>query len=98
MSDADFVADAARQLAPAAQFCDCAVQQMRERRMNLTTPDGAGATRKPDPPWIFRTYAGHSSAAESNRLFRDNLARGQTWLSIDFDLPTQTGYDSDNPM
>ena len=51
-----------------------------------------------EPPWIFRTYAGHSSAAESNALYRRNLAKGQTGLSIAFDLPTQTGYDSDHPM
>jgi (2R)-ethylmalonyl-CoA mutase len=51
-----------------------------------------------DKPWIFRTYAGHSSALESNRLYRANLARGQTGLSIAFDLPTQTGYDSDHPL
>jgi (2R)-ethylmalonyl-CoA mutase len=62
------------------------------------TPDGDRGTRKPDPPWIFRTYAGHSSALESNKLFRDNLAKGQTGLSIAFDLPTQTGYDSDHPL
>ena len=49
-----------------------------------------------DRPWIFRTYAGHSTAAESNRLFRTNLDKGQTGLSVAFDLPTQTGYDSDN--
>jgi ethylmalonyl-CoA mutase len=51
-----------------------------------------------DAPWIFRTYAGHSSAIESNQLYRDNLAKGQTGLSIAFDLPTQTGYDSDHPL
>ena len=51
-----------------------------------------------DKPWLFRTYAGHSSAAESNRLFRSNLAKGQTGLSVAFDLPTQTGYDSDHPI
>ena len=51
-----------------------------------------------DPPWIFRTYAGHSTAAESNRLYRANLAKGQTGLSVAFDLPTQTGYDSDHPL
>ncbi len=51
-----------------------------------------------DDPWLFRTYSGHSSAAESNRLFRSNLAKGQTGLSIAFDLPTQTGYDSDHPL
>src|SRR5512143_3771424 len=49
-----------------------------------------------DRPWIFRTYAGHSAAAESNRLFRANLDKGQTGLSVAFDLPTQTGYDSDH--
>jgi (2R)-ethylmalonyl-CoA mutase len=49
-----------------------------------------------DKPWIFRTYAGHSTAADSNRLYRGNLAKGQTGLSIAFDLPTQTGYDPDH--
>ena len=53
---------------------------------------------KPDPPWIFRTYAGHSSARASNELFRRNLAAGQTGLSIAFDLPTQCGYDPDHPL
>ena len=52
----------------------------------------------PDRPWMFRTYAGHSSAAASNELYRTNLARGQTGLSVAFDLPTQTGYDSDHPL
>ena len=51
-----------------------------------------------DKPWLFRTYAGHSSAAASNALYRTNLARGQTGLSVAFDLPTQTGYDSDHPL
>ncbi len=51
-----------------------------------------------DKPWIFRTYAGHSNAANSNKLYRGNLAKGQTGLSIAFDLPTQTGYDSDHPL
>jgi (2R)-ethylmalonyl-CoA mutase len=50
----------------------------------------------PDAPWIFRTYAGHSTAEKSNALYRSNLARGQTGLSIAFDLPTQTGYDPDH--
>ncbi|UAL09963.1 protein meaA [Caulobacter segnis] len=50
----------------------------------------------PDPPWIFRTYAGHSTAEKSNALYRANLARGQTGLSVAFDLPTQTGYDPDH--
>jgi (2R)-ethylmalonyl-CoA mutase len=53
---------------------------------------------KRDKPWIFRTYAGHSSAAASNALYRKNLAKGQTGLSIAFDLPTQTGYDSDHTL
>ena len=51
-----------------------------------------------DKPWIFRTYAGHSSATASNTLYRTNLAKGQTGLSVAFDLPTQTGYDSDDPL
>ncbi len=51
-----------------------------------------------DKPWIFRTYAGHSSAAASNALYRTNLAKGQTGLSVAFDLPTQTGYDADHPL
>ncbi len=49
-----------------------------------------------DKPWLFRTYAGHSTAEKSNALYRSNLARGQTGLSVAFDLPTQTGYDSDH--
>jgi (2R)-ethylmalonyl-CoA mutase len=51
-----------------------------------------------DKPWIFRTYAGHSTAADSNALYRKNLAKGQTGLSVAFDLPTQTGYDSDHTL
>ena len=51
-----------------------------------------------DKPWIMRTYAGHSSAKESNQLFQTNLAKGQTGLSIAFDLPTQTGYDPEDLM
>ena len=51
-----------------------------------------------DKPWLIRTYAGHSTAAKSNELYRKNLARGQTGLSVAFDLPTQTGYDSDHPL
>jgi ethylmalonyl-CoA mutase len=51
-----------------------------------------------DRPWIFRTYAGHSTARESNALYRKNLAKGQTGLSVAFDLPTQTGYDSDHVL
>jgi len=51
-----------------------------------------------DRPWMMRTYSGHSSAAASNQLYRTNLARGQTGLSVAFDLPTQTGYDPDHPL
>ena len=51
-----------------------------------------------DKPWLFRTYAGHSTAAKSNALYKMNLAKGQTGLSIAFDLPTQTGYDSDHEL
>ncbi len=51
-----------------------------------------------DRPWLFRTYAGHSTAQASNELYRANLARGQTGLSVAFDLPTQTGYDSDHEL
>jgi len=51
-----------------------------------------------DRPWMMRTYAGHSTAAKSNQLYRSNLARGQTGLSVAFDLPTQTGYDCDHEL
>ena len=51
-----------------------------------------------DRPWMMRTYAGHSTAAKSNELYRSNLARGQTGLSVAFDLPTQTGYDCDHEL
>ncbi|MGE4245601.1 MAG: methylmalonyl-CoA mutase family protein [Parvibaculaceae bacterium] len=53
---------------------------------------------KREAPWIFRTYAGHSTAEASNRLFRTNLTKGQTGLSVAFDLPTQTGLDADHPL
>ena len=51
-----------------------------------------------DKPWVMRTYAGHSTAEASNALYRTNLAKGQTGLSVAFDLPTQTGYDPDSPL
>src|SRR5215217_3694606 len=51
-----------------------------------------------DRPWMMRTYAGHSTAKESNELYRGNLAKGQTGLSVAFDLPTQTGYDPDHVL
>jgi (2R)-ethylmalonyl-CoA mutase len=53
---------------------------------------------EPDRPWMMRTYAGHSTAKRSNQLYRGNLAKGQTGLSIAFDLPTQTGYDADHVL
>ena len=53
---------------------------------------------KRDKPWMFRTYAGHSTAKASNELYRRNLSKGQTGLSVAFDLPTQTGYDPDHVL
>src|SRR5580698_2128186 len=64
----------------------------------MAQANGPTTAARRDQPWIFRTYAGHSNAIESNRLYRDNLAKGQTGLSIAFDLPTQTGFDSDHPL
>ncbi|MGH6737096.1 MAG: protein meaA [Methyloceanibacter sp.] len=58
----------------------------------------SGKPKKRDKPWMFRTYAGHSTAKASNELYRKNLSKGQTGLSIAFDLPTQTGYDSDEAL
>ncbi len=58
----------------------------------------APVPRRRDRPWVMRTYAGHSSAAASNALYRTNLAKGQTGLSVAFDLPTQTGYDPDHVL
>jgi (2R)-ethylmalonyl-CoA mutase len=66
-----------------------------------THADDLPAEDRPSPkdrPWVIRTYAGHSSAQESNALYRRNLAKGQTGLSVAFDLPTQTGYDPDHPL
>src|SRR5579864_6948073 len=69
-------------------------------QQNPRHSDAAGPLARPmrDKPWIFRTYAGHSTAAASNALYRKNLSKGQTGLSVAFDLPTQTGYDSDHPL
>jgi (2R)-ethylmalonyl-CoA mutase len=61
----------------------------------VSTPD---AHHERDRPWLMRTYSGHSSATASNALYRSNLAKGQTGLSVAFDLPTQTGYDPDHPL
>ncbi|TAJ37456.1 MAG: protein meaA [Reyranella sp.] len=67
--------------------------------MTKTTPTASpSAAPKKDRPWLIRTYAGHSTAEKSNELYRTNLARGQTGLSVAFDLPTQTGYDSDHAL
>jgi ethylmalonyl-CoA mutase len=67
--------------------------------MAPSTDDQASAPAAPtrDRPWLMRTYSGHSTARASNELYRTNLAKGQTGLSIAFDLPTQTGYDPDDP-
>ena len=62
----------------------------------MTQKDDRRRQRQRDRPWLFRTYAGHSTATKSNALYRANLAKGQTGLSVAFDLPTQTGYDSDH--
>ena len=56
------------------------------------------APRRREDPWLMRTYSGHSTAAASNELYRTNLSKGQTGLSIAFDLPTQTGYDPDHVL
>src|SRR3954463_10622551 len=69
----------------------------RSDGLDRTDPMNRPLTQR-DKPWIIRTYAGHSTAAESNALYRRNLAKGQTGLSIAFDLPTQTGYDPDHEL
>jgi len=67
--------------------------------MKKSETDIENAANPPkDRPWLFRTYSGHSSAKASNELYKTNLARGQTGLSVAFDLPTQTGYDSDHVL
>ena len=65
--------------------------------VNAPTPQDPAAARR-DDPWLMRTYSGHSTAKASNELYRTNLSKGQTGLSIAFDLPTQTGYDPDHPL
>src|SRR5580698_3812385 len=62
----------------------------------MAQANGRTTAARRDEPWIVRTYAGHSTAHESNKLYLQNLAKGQTGLSIAFDLPTQTGFDSDH--
>ncbi|WP_419903702.1 protein meaA [Kiloniella sp.] len=71
---------------------------MSEEQQTPTNNAGAAKTSSPDRPWLFRTYAGHSTAATSNALYKNNLSKGQTGLSVAFDLPTQTGYDSDHVL
>ncbi len=66
--------------------------------MSQTPSQVQKSTTEKSRPWLFRTYAGHSTAAASNALYRDNLSKGQTGLSVAFDLPTQTGYDSDHVL
>jgi (2R)-ethylmalonyl-CoA mutase len=63
----------------------------------MSSSDESGRPAK-DRPWVMRTYAGHSTAEASNALYRTNLSKGQTGLSVAFDLPTQTGYDPDSPL
>lgn len=67
-----------------------------ERKAHILYDSNGNPTK--DKPWIFRTYAGHTNAKASNELYRKNLAKGQTGLSIAFDLPTQCGYSSDHPI
>src|SRR5262245_3561096 len=71
---------------------------LRCEEVKLQAKTMSGSSSKRDKPWLFRTYAGHSTAKASNALYRKNLAKGQTGLSVAFDLPTQTGYDSDHPL
>jgi ethylmalonyl-CoA mutase len=74
--------------------------QQKRRQFAAWSRTAAMTRERPirDKPWIFRTYAGHSTASDSNALYRKNLAKGQTGLSVAFDLPTQTGYDSDHVL
>ncbi len=76
-------------------------EELRQAEPSGAKPSSAvpsGAKQSAAKPWIFRTYAGHSTAKASNELYRKNLGKGQTGLSVAFDLPTQTGYDSDHPL
>ena len=64
----------------------------------MDAPRPTPAIHERDRPWMMRTYSGHSTARASNELYRTNLAKGQTGLSVAFDLPTQTGYDADHVL
>src|SRR3954470_342501 len=84
---------------------ECAISHSPDRPCysRVTALDSGGmpfpsSPEERDRPWVMRTYAGHSSPAKSNELYRTNLAKGQTGLSIAFDLPTQTGYDPDDEL
>ncbi len=77
-------------------MADMAIGVWRGENGAMTEPSAHHSTR--DRPWMMRTYSGHSSAKASNELYRTNLAKGQTGLSIAFDLPTQTGYDPDSVL
>lgn len=71
---------------------------MAQKETGTQADTSSSTAVKKDRPWILRTYAGHSTAQASNALFRTNLAKGQTGLSVAFDLPTQTGYDADHVL
>jgi len=91
----------ARKFRGAAQTGNNRIDRGAKMTENTPKPPSEGpkcAAQQRDRPWLIRTYSGHSSAVASNALYRTNLARGQTGLSIAFDLPTQTGYDSDHPL
>ncbi|WP_256368805.1 protein meaA [Ruegeria sp. HKCCA0370] len=77
---------------------NCALEPRDEILLPTETRGPAMTQTQKDRPWLIRTYAGHSTAKASNALYRGNLAKGQTGLSVAFDLPTQTGYDSDHTL
>src|SRR6266568_4700982 len=87
-------------------FCGAQLRHTRQMQAARVAPMSSDPSKDAprrdkalrDKPWIFRTYSGHSNARESNALYRKNLSKGQTGLSVAFDLPTQTGYDSDHVL
>jgi len=89
---------AARLRYGALQEARLGVRSMSQTEFQGMSGQAGVAEVKRDKPWIIRTYAGHSNAAESNALYRSNLAKGQTGLSVASDLPTQTGYDPDHEL
>src|SRR5437879_5137432 len=72
--------------------------RQRPQRGGAMSAEGSPRLPERDRPWMMRTYAGHSTATASNELYRRNLQKGQTGLSVAFDLPTQTGYDPDDEL